>query len=114
MKRKYERRHSRRYEVLLLGLGVHLLVGLPLAILLPSFERLGWEFWLFLPDVRSNTVMASGLAFVASMLTLRRLATFPGTQLAAYILPAASIAFLMAVALLFFTREGYTRQVLFG
>lgn len=114
MKRKYERRHSRWYEVLLLGLGIQLLVGLPLAILLPSIERWGWEFWLYLPDVRSNTIIAIGLAFIVSMLTLRRLGTFPGTQLAAYILPTTSIAFLIAVALLFFTREGYTRQVLLG
>ncbi|MCE8031562.1 exopolysaccharide biosynthesis polyprenyl glycosylphosphotransferase [Billgrantia tianxiuensis] len=114
MKRKYERRHSRWYEVLLLGLGIHVLVGLPLVILLPSLERWGWEFWLYLPDVRSNTIIAVGLAFMASALTLRRLADYPGTQLPAYILPTVSIAFLIAVALLFFTREGYTRQVMFG
>ncbi|MFC3285784.1 exopolysaccharide biosynthesis polyprenyl glycosylphosphotransferase [Litchfieldella rifensis] len=114
MKREYERRHSRWYEVLLLGLGFHLLVGLPLVILLPSLERWGWEFWYYLPDVRTNTMIAIGLAFVASALTLRRMARFPGAQLAAYIMPTVSIAFLIAVALLFFTREGYTRQVMLG
>ena len=114
MNREYERRHSRWYEILLLGLGVHLLVGMPLAILLPSLERWGWGFWLYLPDVRSNTIIAVGLAFTACALTLRRLGSYPVTQLAAYILPTVSIAFLIAVALLFFTREGYTRQVLFG
>ena len=114
MKRRYERRHSRWYEVLLLGLGFHLVVGLPIVVGLPSLERWGWEFWEYLPDVRSNTIIAVGLAFVASALTLRRLGSYPGTQLAAYILPTVSIAFLIAVALLLFTREGYTRQVLFG
>ncbi|MFY0992591.1 exopolysaccharide biosynthesis polyprenyl glycosylphosphotransferase [Halomonas sp. C05BenzN] len=114
MKREYERRHSRWYEVLLLGLGVHLLVGLPLVIGLPSLERWGWGFWHYLPDVRTNTIIAIALAFVASALTLRRMARFPGAQLAAYIMPTVSIAFLIAVAILFFTREGYTRQVLFG
>ena len=114
MQRRYERRHSRWYEILLLGLGFHLLVGMPLVIMLPSLERWGWEFWQYLPDVRINTIIAVGLAFVASALTLRRLGSYPGTQLAAYILPTVSVAFLIAVALLFFTREGYTRQVLFG
>nr|WP_163503422.1 sugar transferase [Halomonas socia] len=114
MKRKYERRHSRWYEVLLLGVGVHLLIGLPLVVTLPSLERWGWEFWDYLPDVRSNTIIAICLAFTISAFTLRRISKFPGTQLAAYILPTVSIAFLIAVALLFFTREGYTRQVLFG
>lgn len=114
MKREYERRHSRWYEVVLLGWGIHLLVGLPLVILLPSLERWGWGFWDYLPDVRINTIIAVGLAFIASTLTLRRLASFPSAKLAAYIMPTVSIAFLIAVALLFFTREGYTRQVLFG
>ncbi|PXX97672.1 exopolysaccharide biosynthesis polyprenyl glycosylphosphotransferase [Halomonas sp. LBP4] len=114
MKREYERRHSRWYEVLLLGLGGHLLVGMPLVIGLPSLERWGWEFWHYLPDVRTNTIIAIALAFVASALTLRRMARFPGAQLAAYIMPTVSVAFLIAVAILFFTREGYTRQVMFG
>ncbi|RCV89368.1 exopolysaccharide biosynthesis polyprenyl glycosylphosphotransferase [Billgrantia montanilacus] len=114
MKREYERRHSRWYEVLLLGLGLHLLVGMPLVIGLPALERWGWGFWYYLPDVRTNTIIAIALAFVASALTLRRMSQFPGAQLAAYIIPTVSIAFLIAVAILFFAREGYTRQVLFG
>ncbi|MDR5907495.1 sugar transferase [Franzmannia qiaohouensis] len=114
MKRKYERRHSRWYEVLLLGLGLHLLVGLPLIVILPSLERWGWEFWHYLPDVRTNTLIAISGAFMASALTLRRMSRYPGAQLAANIMPTVSIAFLIAVALLFFTREGYTRQVLFA
>ena len=114
MKRKYERRHSRWYEVLFLGLGLHILVGLPLVVVIPSLERWGWEFWHYLPDVRTNTLIAISGAFMASALTLRRMGRFPGAQLAANIMPTVSIAFLIAVALLFFTREGYTRQVLFG
>src|SRR5690554_2203110 len=114
MDHDYERRHSRWYEVLLLGLYVHLLIGMPLALLLPGLERWGWEFWHYLPDERSNTLVAIGIAFTASTLTLRRMARFPGAQLAANIMPTVSLAFLITVALLFFTREGYTRQVLLG
>ncbi len=114
MKREYQRRHSRWYEILLLGLSIHVLVGLPLVIVLPSLERWGWGFWHYLPDVRSNTLIAIGVAFLATALTLRRMARFPGAQLAANIMPTVTFAFLVAVALLFFTREGYTRQVLFG
>jgi lipopolysaccharide/colanic/teichoic acid biosynthesis glycosyltransferase len=93
---------------------MHIVVGMPLAMGLPALERWGWGFWEYLPDVRSNTLIAIALAFIASALTLRRMARFPGAQLAANIMPTVSIAFLIAVALLFFTREGYTRQVLFG
>ncbi|MBD3896218.1 sugar transferase [Halomonas sp. ML-15] len=82
--------------------------------MLPSLERWGWEFWHYLPDVRTNTLIAISGAFMAAALTLRRMGRYPGAQLAANIMPTVSIAFLIAVALLFFTREGYTRQVLFG
>lgn len=97
-----------------MGLGLHVLVGLPLVVMLPSLERWGWEFWHYLPDVRTNTLIAISGAFMAAALTLRRMGRYPGAQLAANIMPTVSIAFLIAVALLFFTREGYTRQVLFG
>lgn len=114
MKREFERRHSRWYEQVFLGLSVHFVIGLPLVILSPGLERWGWGFWSYLPDVRTNTIIAIALAFIVSALTLRRMVRFPGAQLAANIGPAVSIAFLIAVAVLFFTREGYTRQVLFG
>ncbi|RAR60206.1 exopolysaccharide biosynthesis polyprenyl glycosylphosphotransferase [Onishia taeanensis] len=109
----YERRHSRWYEQILLGLPFQVLVGLPLVIALPALERWGWGFWQTMPDYRFNTIVAIGLAFVAITLCLRRFARFPGVQVAAYILPTVSLAFLVVVAILFFTREEYTRQVLF-
>lgn len=109
----YERRHSRWYEQFLLGLPFQLLVGLPLVIALPALERWGWGFWQVMPDHRTNTIVAIGLAFVAIMFCLRRFTRFPGVQVAAYIAPTVSLAFLVVVAILFFTREDYTRQVLF-
>jgi lipopolysaccharide/colanic/teichoic acid biosynthesis glycosyltransferase len=109
----YERRHSRWYEQLLLGVPFQLLVGLPLVLLIPGWDRWGWGFWHFLPDYRSNTLIAIALAFVVIMFTLRRLNRFPGSQMVAYTLPTVSIVFLLVVAVLFFLREPYTRQVLF-
>lgn len=114
MKREYQRRHSRWYELLLFSLTFHLMVGMSLAMLLPGLERWGWGFWHYMPDVRSNTLIAIGLAFTASALTLRRMSRFPGAQLGANIMPTVSITFLVLVAVLFFTREGYTRQVMFN
>ena len=112
MTRKYHRRHSRWYEILLFSLTFHMVVGMSLALILPGLERWGWGFWEFLPDVRRNTLIAIGIAFTASALTLRRMSRFPCAQLGANIMPTVSIAFLLVVAILFFTREGYTRQVM--
>ncbi|MCE9684325.1 exopolysaccharide biosynthesis polyprenyl glycosylphosphotransferase [Halomonas alkalisoli] len=113
MTETYERRHSRWYEQLLLGVPFQLLVGLPLVLLIPGLDRWGWAFWNFLPDYRANTLIAIAVAFVLILFTLRRMNRFPGAQLGAYTLPTVTVVFLLVVAALFFLRESYTRQVLF-
>ena len=109
----YERRHSRWYETLVLGLPFQLLAGGLVVVFIPSLERWGWGFWHYLPQVRSNTILACLLAFIAVSLTLRRVGRFPGARVSSYIAPTVSVAYLVAVAILFFAREEYTRQVLF-
>ncbi|WP_221202690.1 exopolysaccharide biosynthesis polyprenyl glycosylphosphotransferase [Halomonas campaniensis] len=111
---RYERRHSRWYEALLLGWPFQLIVGALVVMGLPAWERWGWGFWEYFPQVRSNTVLACGLAFVGILWTLRRMHRFPGARVSAFIAPTVSVAYLLVVAVLFFTREEYTRQVLFG
>ncbi|MGY6563446.1 MAG: sugar transferase [Halomonadaceae bacterium] len=109
----YERRHSRWYETLIMGVPFQLMVGAVVVVFFPSLERWGWGFWQHLPPVRTNTIWACVLAFIVISFTLRRLSRFPGAQVSAYIAPTVSIVYLLAVAILFFTREEYTRQVLF-
>ncbi|MGQ7247154.1 sugar transferase [Halomonas sp. V046] len=109
----YERRHSKWYEKAILALPLQLLVGLFLVVALPALERWGWGFWLYLDEVRINTLLAIGLSFIAIVLTQRRLLRFPGAHIVSYILPTITSVFLFAIAVLFFTREGYSRQVLF-
>jgi lipopolysaccharide/colanic/teichoic acid biosynthesis glycosyltransferase len=111
---RYERRHSRWYEALLLGWPFQLIVGALVVVVLPGLERWGWGFWEYLPQVRSNTLLACGLAFIGILWTLRRMHRFPGARVSALIAPTISVAYLLVVAVLFFTREEYTRQVLFG
>ncbi|WP_261315928.1 MULTISPECIES: exopolysaccharide biosynthesis polyprenyl glycosylphosphotransferase [unclassified Halomonas] len=64
-------------------------------------------------DNRLNSIAAICLAFVATVFCLRRFSKFPGARVAAYVAPTVTLAFLVVVAILFFTREPYTRQVLF-
>ncbi|MDI5920885.1 exopolysaccharide biosynthesis polyprenyl glycosylphosphotransferase [Halomonas sp. LR5S13] len=110
---EFERRHSRWYEQLMLGIPVQLLVGLPMVLLIPSLDRWGWGFWEALPPYRSNTLWAIVVAFIAIMITLRRVNRYPGAQMVAYTIPTVTFYYLLAVAVLFFLREEYTRQVLF-
>ncbi|MDR5886710.1 sugar transferase [Vreelandella janggokensis] len=108
----YERRHSRWYEKALLALPFQLLVGLSFVLLLPSLEHWGWGYWQAMDEVRSNTLLAIALSFIVIVLTQRRLFRFPGAHIVSYILPTVTSVFVVAIALLFFTREGYSRQLL--
>ena len=108
----YERRHSRWYERLFLGIPFHLLVGVPVVIFLSALNIWGWQFWQHMDVVRYNTMLTIGLSLIAIIFTLRRLMRFPGVIVASFIAPTVTIVFLIAVAVLFFTREPYSRPVL--
>ncbi|MAR71617.1 exopolysaccharide biosynthesis polyprenyl glycosylphosphotransferase [Halomonas sp.] len=109
----FERRHSRWYEKILLGIPFQIFVGLPLVITIPALERWGLGFWKDFSDNRINTILAIGFAFLIILFFLRQFTRFPGVRVASYVAPTVSLAFLVMVAVLFFTREAYTRQVLF-
>lgn len=113
MQKRFERRHSRWYEKALLSLPFQLLLGLPFVLLPVTLERWGWGFWGHLDEVRVNTILTIASSFVVVALTQRRLMRFPGAHVAAYLVPTITAVFLLAMVVLFFTREGYSRQVLF-
>lgn len=108
-----ERRHSRWYERLLLGLPFQLFFGLFVVVYLPTAYRWGWVFWEDPTQVQINTPLSIALAFVIVVLTLRRVWRFSSGQTAAYILPTVSFAYLFAIAVLFFMRADYARQIVF-
>lgn len=114
MQKRFERRHSRWYEKLLLGFPAQILIGLPFVLLPMVFWRWGWGFWQDLDEAQFNTLLAIASCFVVIAVTQRRLLRFPGAHVAAYLVPTVTIVFLLAMAVLFFTREGYSRPVLFS
>ncbi|WP_343820572.1 sugar transferase [Castellaniella daejeonensis] len=109
---RYERRHSRWYEILLLSGPFQLLAGLCVALVVPAVWAWGGAFWQHLDTVRVNTLWAVGLSFIVIVLVLRRLARFSGGGIMAHIAPIVTGVFLLAFAILFFNRSGYSRPVL--
>ncbi len=107
-----DRRHSRWYEILLLGAPFQLLVGVCLVVLLPAVWIWGKRFWWDLDAVRITTLWSAGLAFLVIIVTLRRLRRFSGGNVMAHVAPVVSGVFLLTFALLFFTRSAYSRPVL--
>ncbi|WP_269500085.1 exopolysaccharide biosynthesis polyprenyl glycosylphosphotransferase [Castellaniella sp. S9] len=108
----YERRHSRWYEVVLLGWPFQLVAGLLMIAVLPAMLGWGATFWRHMDPVRINTLIAVGLSFVVIVLTLRRLARFSGGAIIAHIAPVVTAVFLVAFAALFFSRSPYSRPIL--
>jgi len=109
---RYERRHSRWYEILLLSGPFQLLAGLCVVLLAPALWIWGAFFVHHLDTVRVNTLWAVSLSFVVIILVLRRLARFSGGGIMAHIAPIVTGVFLLAFAVLFFNRSGYSRPVL--
>ena len=114
MDRKYERRHSRWYELILFNRFVQVLIGLPMVTLLPAFERWGGGFWQEMDAVRFNTLASIAVAFVFVSILLKIFIKFPGVRGISFVFPVVTIVFLVIVSLLFFSREAYSRQVMFN
>lgn len=113
MQQPLERRHSRWYEKALLSLPFQLLLGLPFVLFPTMLDHWGWGSWYSLDQVRINTALVIAVCFVMTALTQQRLMRFPGAHIAAYLVPTVTAIFLLAIVVLFFTREGYSRPVLF-
>lgn len=108
----YERRYSRWYEVVLLGWAFQLLIGLLLVAAAPALFGWGWDFWRYMDPVRVNTLTAITVSFLVIVLTLRRLSRFSGGAILAHIVPVVTGIFLVAFAVLFFSRSAYSRPIL--
>lgn len=111
---KYERRHSRWYERVLFNRFFQALFGLFVVTLFPALERWGFYFWQSIDAVRFNTLLSIAVAFVCVCVILRIFLRFPGVRGVSFVFPAITIVFLVVVSFLFFTREVYSRQVMFG
>lgn len=114
MNRLYRRRNARIYESVLFSLPFQLIAGVLLLVCLPAAMAWGVHFWHHPTDaiIARNTVVAASVAFLATTMALHHLRKYPGAQAVAYILPTTSVIFMVAAALLLFTRAPYSRPVL--
>jgi lipopolysaccharide/colanic/teichoic acid biosynthesis glycosyltransferase len=95
----YERRHSRWYERLLLGLPFQFLLGsvclylLPLGLLAPEYLALPG------PEQGLTPISLVG-AYLLSLFFLSRLRVYPGAHSLAHILPTVSLAWFLVIAVI--------------
>lgn len=108
-----ERRHSRWYERLLLHPALHLVLGSCLVVAAPALIRWLPEGGIHpIEAYQLNTLVVNLACFLATFQIIRRLRRIPGTQGILYVAPVPVLLWLTGVALLFFLREPYSRQVL--
>lgn len=114
MHNKYQRRHSRLYEVILLNSWLQMALGYLLVVVLPGWMRWGANLFVWpLPDVQLNTMLANTVAYILCYYSLHKFKRYPGTRTLPFILPTVLLSWLLVFAVLLFLREEkYARQVL--
>lgn len=114
MHNKYQRRHSRLYEVVLLNSWFQMALGYLLVVVLPGWMRWGANLFVWpLPDVQLNTMLANTVAYILCYYSLHKFKRYPGTRTLPFILPTVLLSWLLVFAVLLFLREEkYARQVL--
>lgn len=114
MPKKFERRHSRWYELILFSNIFQFLLGFAVVVLMPNWLR--WGELLFswpLTESQFNTVLANSSAYVFSFFMLHKFKRYPGTRSLPFIIPTLFTAWLLVFAVLLFLRQDYyARQVL--
>lgn len=114
MHNKYQRRHSRLYEVILLNSWLQMALGYLLVVVLPGWMRWGASLFVWpLPDVQLNTMLTNTVAYILCYYSLHKFKRYPGTRTLPFILPTVLLSWLLVFAVLLFLREeNYARQVL--
>lgn len=114
MNKTFERRHSRWYEQILFSGLFQLLLGFAVVVIVPAWLRWPEEvIEITFSDNAWNTNIANAVSFIVFFIAVRYLRSFPGAQSLGYAFSTLAIIWLIAVAVLFFYRLDYTRQVLF-
>lgn len=113
MSQSFQRRHSRWYEQLLFSGLFQLLLGFAIVVVLPAWLR--WPEHLInlsFSETAWNTNITNAAAFLVFFIAVRYLRNFPGAQSLGYIFPTLAVVWLIGVAVLFFFRLEYARQVI--
>jgi lipopolysaccharide/colanic/teichoic acid biosynthesis glycosyltransferase len=98
---------------MLLGWPVLWFAGLLIVTLVPALLFWGWGFWRVLDDVRLTTLGATIVSYSAAYVLYQRVVLrFAVGSAGEYIFPLISSVFLIAVAILLFTRGAYSRPFL--
>lgn len=95
---KSKKRHSRWYEKLFFNVMIQSILGITFTSLLPAFYFWGSEFTLL--DTRYNTIIATSLAFIMIVLSLKLLMKYPGNKSASFVLSTVMASYFIVLIVL--------------
>lgn len=114
MNKTFQRRHSKWYEQLLFSGLFQFFLGFFIVVILPAWVRWPEELLnLSFTETAWCSNITNAVAFLVFFIAVRYLRNFPGAQSLGYIFPMLAVIWLLGVAVLFFFRLEYARQVLF-
>uniref|UniRef100_UPI0005526097 hypothetical protein n=1 Tax=Cobetia crustatorum TaxID=553385 RepID=UPI0005526097 len=91
-------RHSRMYERLMFNSLCQAIVGLILAVGVPLLLINGLRPWV--SEMRMHSVIAASGGFLLALQAIRHMSRYPGAKAFAYVLPAITISYLLAMSVL--------------
>ncbi|TGL37119.1 exopolysaccharide biosynthesis polyprenyl glycosylphosphotransferase [Leptospira perdikensis] len=109
---EYTRRHSRWFEQILLSYLFQFFTGGILLIAVTAFPIWGFQFWKS-NDPNLNTSLVSTLtAFFISTFSLRKIFRLPGSETVSYVIPVATLCFIIPILYILFARLTYSIQIM--
>ncbi|PJZ45495.1 exopolysaccharide biosynthesis polyprenyl glycosylphosphotransferase [Leptospira brenneri] len=109
---EYTRRHSRWFEQILLSYLFQFLSGGILLIILTAVPIWGIQFWRSEDPNIFTSLLTTLTAFFISTFSLRKIFRLPGSETVSYVIPVATICFLIPVLYILITRKTYSIQVM--
>lgn len=110
MKTYENKRHSRWYERLFFSTTIQSTLGIIFCTLLPAFCF--WGNNLFRIDTRSNTILATSIAFIMIAITLRVLIMYPGNKSGSFIFSTIISWYFLVLLVLTVFRLDYSNILL--
>lgn len=105
-----KKRHSRWYERLFFSTTIQSILGIIFSSLLPALYFWGDGFNLI--DTRSNTLIATSLAFVMIAISLRVLMKYPGNKSASFVFSTVIAWYFIVLMVLTLFRLDYSNMLL--
>jgi lipopolysaccharide/colanic/teichoic acid biosynthesis glycosyltransferase len=111
---QFTRRHSRFYEMLILGLPFQFILGIFLILSISIIPKWGTFFWTKIDNNSQYSLYGVIIIFIINLITLEKIIKFPGVKSLSYILPTTTIlmGFLLGFFLIY--RISYSTQILFS